>query len=562
MPFFDYLNLIEWVVALASLIGWLRFATFMSEDITQNLVDQPEIPWKLGSAGVAVVMLIVYIVMPNFWAGLAINFVITGTVVGLFWVLRVKTLGPSGHLFKGAIRSATGMSHRFEERKNARQVQLTYLKHDNTPMLLPPPQDPLAAGLGTADSMMIQAIERRAEVVDLSPGHEGYALSLITDGIPAVQPSVDRVSAEAAIQALKVLSGLSAEERRRPQTGKFRSRDPEGNTTTWTVRTSGSTAGEKVLLSVNEQGRWDLKVDQLGMSAEQLAEVKKLTTDTKGLVLVAAPKGQGRTATLYALMRQHDAFTNSVQTVETVPQTDIEGVTINRFEPKPGSDAIFSKLVQSVMLKDPNVLLVSQVPDTPTADLITKYAGDTVAEPHRVLTALPATDAFAALEMWLSMNANKANAANALRMIVAQRLVRILCPTCKIPYQPDEATMKRLNLPVGRNLQSFKANTEPIVDKKGRTMICPDCAGIGYRGRTGIFEVLAVTDEMKQAINGGANMNQVKLLARKNNMMLLVEHGIRKFAAGITTIHEVTRVMSEKPASQAANKSGASEAQK
>ncbi len=261
-------------------------------------------------------------------------------------------------------------------------------------------------------------------------------------------------------------------------------------------------------------------------------------------------------------MRQHDAFTNSVQTIETNPQTDAEGVTVNRFEPNPGSDSSFSKLVQSVMLKDPNILLVSQIPDTPTAELITKYAGETDSEGHRVLTAVPSNDAFSALEMWLSMNPNKANAANALRMIVAQRLVRILCPTCKIPYQPDEATMKRLNLPIGRNLQSFKANTEPIVDKKGRSMICPDCSGIGYRGRTGIFEVLTITDEMKQAITGGANMNQVKLLARKNNMMLLVEHGIRKFAAGITTIHEVTRVMAEKAPAQGAGKSGVADAQK
>ncbi len=293
MAFFDYLNLIEWLVALAGLLGWLRFATFISEDVTKNLVDQPEIPWKLGSVGIAVVMLIVYIVVPNFWAAIAINAVIAGTFIAVFWVVRVKALGPAGHLFKGALRSAAGMSHRFEERKNARQVQLTYLKHDNSPMLLPPPQDPLSAGLGTADSLMIQALERRAEVIDLAPGNEGYSLSLVTDGIPAVQPSVDRVAAEAAIQALKVLSGLSAEERRRPQVGRFRSKDPEGNATTWTVRTSGSTTGERVLLSANEQGKWDLRIEQLGMSAEQLAEVKKLTTDTKGLVLVAAPKGQG-----------------------------------------------------------------------------------------------------------------------------------------------------------------------------------------------------------------------------------------------------------------------------
>ncbi len=429
----DYINIIEWLVALASIIAWLRFATFMSDDVTKNLVDQPELPWKLGAAGVGLVMLVVYLVIPNFWAALVINAVVAGTVVGVFWSARVKALGPAGHLFKGAIRSAVSVTHRMEERKNARQVQLTYLRHDNTPMPLPSAQDPLAVGLGTADSLMIQALSRRAEVIDLAPGHEGYSLSLITDGIPAVQPSVDRVAAEAAIQALKVLSGLSAEERRRPQTGKFRSRDSEGSTTTWTVRTSGSTAGERVLLSANEQGQWDLKADQLGFTSEQLADVKKISEDTKGLIIVAAPKGQGRTTTLYALLRQHDAFTNSVQTLEVHPQTDIEGVTITRFEAKPGGDATFGKLLQSVMLKDPNVLLVSQVPDNQTAELITKYAGDFAGDAHRVLTALPANDTFAALEMWLSLNANKSHAANALRMIVAERLVRICARPARFP---------------------------------------------------------------------------------------------------------------------------------
>ena len=171
-------------------------------------------------------------------------------------------------------------------------------------------------------------------------------------------------------------------------------------------------------------------------------------------------------------------------------------------------------------------------------------------------------DTFSALEMWLAMNANKGEAAKALKAVIAQRLIRILCPTCKIPYQPDEATMKRLNLPVGRNMQSFKANTEPIVDRKGNKIICPDCAGIGFRGRTGIFEVLMVTDEIKHALATGAGINQIRVLA-KNNLLLLVEHGIRKFATGLTAIHEVTRVIStEKSGSPGGTKAGTKAAAK
>jgi type II secretory ATPase GspE/PulE/Tfp pilus assembly ATPase PilB-like protein len=559
----EYANVIYWVIALASLIAWARFATFMCADVSQNLVDQPELPWKLGSAGIFLLMLVVYLIMP-FWAALPTNFVIAGGVVGIFWYLRVKTLGPAGHLFRKAIQAAGQVSKGIEEYKNARQVQLTYLRHDNTPMMLPGAQDPLAVGLGTADAIVIQALMRRAETVDLAPAQNAYSLCMITDGVGMMQDPVDRVAAEGAIQALKVLAGLSAEERRRPQVGNFRSRDAEGNTTVWTVRTSGSTVGERVVLSANEKGQWDLPLDQLGMTSEQLGDIRKLVGDTKGLVLVCAPRGHGRSTTLYALLRQHDAFTNSVQTLEVNPQAEIEGVTVNKFDPRAGAEGSFTKLLQSITLKEPNILLVSQIPDAQTADLIARFAvaQEGVSEAHRVYSTLPSQDSFAALELWQSLNPNKRDAIAALRVIIAQRLVRILCPTCKIPYQPDEATLKRLNLPVGRNLQSFKANTEPMVDRKGNKFTCPDCAGIGFRGRTGIFEVLVVTDEIKKAVLAGANTNQIKALARKNNLVFLVEHGIRKFATGVTAINEVTRVMNPDRSSNPAGKSGVMPSQK
>ena len=135
---FDYVNLIYWLIALASLVAWARFATFLANDVSNNLIDQPELPWKLGTAAVFVLMLIMYIVpVPSFWVSFAVSALIAGGMIGAFWAVRVKTLGSKGHLFSGAIQSAVNVSKGMEERKNARQVQLTYLRHDNTPMPLP-----------------------------------------------------------------------------------------------------------------------------------------------------------------------------------------------------------------------------------------------------------------------------------------------------------------------------------------------------------------------------------------------------------------------------------------
>ncbi len=272
--------------------------------------------------------------------------------------------------------------------------------------------------------------------------------------------------------------------------------------------------------------------------------------DTKGVVLVAAPKLNGRTATMYSLVRTHDAFTNSVATLESTPQDELEGATQNRFDPRNPENS-YSKALQSILLKDPNVVLSQQCPDAATAEYIARYGVDN----HRVYVGVTAFDTMSALDAWLRIVTDKQAAVQSLRAIIAQRLVRLLCPTCKVSYQPDEATLRKFNLPVGRNLQSFKANTEPLVESRGNQFVCPDCGGIGYRGRTGIFEVLVVTDEIKQAIEGGANLQGVRAIARKNNMMVLVEHGFRKFAAGLTSIQEVSRVMTP---DKSANPSAAS----
>jgi type II secretory ATPase GspE/PulE/Tfp pilus assembly ATPase PilB-like protein len=394
---------------------------------------------------------------------------------------------------------------------------------------------------------MVAALNRRAELVELAPTDAGYSCMMITDGFPNPQPAQSRQTGEAAIQFFKALGGLSLEERRKPQVGMFKVRDAEGAATTWTVRTSGSTAGERVSLSANEKSQWEFKLDALGLSNEQLGEVKKLTEDTKGVVVVATPKGHGRTATLYALVRGHDAFTNSIYMLETNPQAEIEGVTSIKFEPT--GETSYSKALGSVFLKDPTIVMAADVVDAAAADQVVRYATE-----GRIYVGLSAVDSFAGMERWLSMATDREQAIATLRAVISERLVRMLCPTCKVPYHADEGTLKRLNLPIGKNIQSFKANTGPILDKKGNKIMCPDCGGSGFRGRTGIFEVLIVSDEMRKALNAGANVTQLKAIGRKQNMILLVEHGIRKFAAGITAINEVTRVVGEKPSTPAPKK--------
>jgi type II secretory ATPase GspE/PulE/Tfp pilus assembly ATPase PilB-like protein len=532
-----YINPVFWILSVGGLLAWSRFVMWLSIDV-ETLRHQSIPLWRGIAVGSLVVLALLWLVVPMFWVAFFLELAIAGGVVAWYWMVRVKERGAAGHLFAGTLQKASALSQNISYQKASRHITLTYFKADDSVMPLPAADDPMAQGLALADQLFSEAATKRAEGIDLVPKGESYEIRFLVDGVSYPQQSLEGNVAESIIQASKSLAGLAVEERRRPQQGTFKVRSQEGVTNSWTIRSSGTTLGERMNASANEKGRWHFGLDHIGLAADQLAVVKSIVADTKGVVIVAAPKLNGRTATMYSMVRSHDAFTNSVQTLESTPQDEMEGVTINRFDPR-NADSSYVKALQSVFLKDPNVVLSQQCPDALTAGAISKYG----AEDHRVYVGITAFDALASLDLWLRIVPDKHIGVQSLRAIIAQRLVRLLCPTCKIAYQPDEATLKKYNLPLGRNLQSFKANTEPLVDQRGNQYLCPDCGGVGYRGRTGIFEVLLVTDEMKEAILGGANLQGVRGLARKNNMMLLVEHGFRKFASGLTSIQEVARVM-------------------
>jgi general secretion pathway protein E len=552
-----FINPIYWLIAVAGTLAWARFTVFVGSDVHDRLQKQNELLWKLLPLGILLVMTFLWVLLPSFWLALPLNLLLCGGVVAWYWMIRVQELGPAGHLLSRAMMAMERTQKGMSERRAARAVMLTYIGQDEKPAPLPPPNDPQHAGMSYADQMLVQAMERRAGDIEFLPGAQGYDLRFVVDGVPVPQAPIPRNLAEPMIQGLKSLAGLSLEERRRPQEGAFKVRDAGGATTKWTVRSSGSTAGERLALAADEKNRWTFSLEQLGFSADQLAHVRQLAANNQGLVIVATPRGQGRTATLYTLLGMHDAFTNAVHSLETNPQAEIEGTTVHRFDPR-APEASYAKSLQSVFLKDPSIVLSAQCPDTASAEAIARFAIDE----HRVYVGMPAFDTMAALEIWLKLLPDRALAVKALRAIISERLVRLLCPTCKTPYQPDAATLKRLNLPVGRNLQSFKANTEGLRDPKGNLIACPDCAGIGYRGRTGIFEVLVLTDEMRKELIAGASLKQIQASARKNNMSLLVESGIRKFAAGLTSINEVLRVVTPEKGTSPSEASGVHPAQR
>lgn len=536
---FVYINPVFVGIAFLLTLAWVKFASWINGDLKQ-LTDQNLVAWQsalLGSVGLNTLL---WILVPNFAIALIANVLIIGGVFGYYYRVRTAQLGPPPNPLEMLSGKIGNTAQQRQVKKSASQLALSYLGKSGRLAPLPKTDDPAYNGVVLMDNLILQAMEARAQRIDLVPSEQAYDVIYTTDGVGYPQSGMQRSTAEPIIQSVKLITGLSLEERRRPQKGELVIQDAAHTRTPLVVRTSGTTAGEKLTLVMNNADNYKIPLDNLGLSSEQLAALREIAGDNQGLVIVASPPHMGRTTTLYALLGSHDAYTRAIQTLEVNPRVDFESITVTTFDPQ-AINASHSKTLQSIALKDPDVVLVGQCPDAATAEVMCKYA----ATEHRVYLGLRAgSDAPTIIDLWRKLLPDKELSAKPLRAIVCERLVRLLCPTCKIAYQPDSDTLSKLNLPVGRQIQAFRANTQPARDPKGNLIKCPDCASLGYRGVTGLFEVMVVTPEMREMIARGKSIEDIRNLARKNGMMMLVEHGIRKFALGITSIQEVLRVCS------------------
>jgi type II secretory ATPase GspE/PulE/Tfp pilus assembly ATPase PilB-like protein len=539
-----YVNIVWWVIAAAILVSWARLAVWMAKDVVY-LKTQSILRWQAILAGSVLALVLLWLFGGYWWLALPLSILLCGGLIFWYNTVRIAEMGPNGSLFRRINDSARNITEKVDQAKTQRQISLNYLNRHDQPVALPRSDDPLFAGLLVLDRFALQMIDRRVEIADFTSGREAIEARFAIDGLTSNEKAPTREEFEQLLGAVKTLAGLALDEKRKPQQGNFKVRDALGHFTTFTVRTSGSIAGEKLQLYSNEKGRWSFGLDALGLHETQLAKLKHIIHEPTGTVLVTAPPGHGQTVTLYAILRQHDAYQQSIQTVELKSHDDIEGVSINRVDLL-NQDTSFHKTVNSVFLKDPNVVMLQNVGDTQTVDLVNRNAAE-----RRIYIGMHAPDALAALQQWLKASSDKPAAIAGLRTIVAQRLVRVLCPTCRTPYQPDEATLRKLNLS-GKDLHAYDANTKGIKDAKGKRMFCPDCLSVGYRGRTGLFEILEIDDEMRQAILANQSTKQIMHIAKRHNMLTLVEHGILKFAGGTTAIAEVLRVVqpAEKPAAR------------
>ncbi|MCH7700402.1 MAG: Flp pilus assembly complex ATPase component TadA [Planctomycetes bacterium] len=404
-----------------------------------------------------------------------------------------------------------------------------------------PPEDPeeYQQYVATQD-FLYEMLWRRASDTDMLVGKQRVRIMYRIDGVATEAGNgVGVEDADRVLSYLKVVSGQNPNERRRPQSGKLQvALLGEGKPLDdLEVHTSGSTEGERLRLRLREAAALK-RIDQLGFAKPRLDKIKEMLGTTDGLILFSGGRQTGVTTTQYAVLKNHDAFMRNIYTLEARPLLEVENVTQNKHESR-NTDVSYARQLQTVLRRAPDVVMIGECPDRETAEIAVRAAGNG----KKIYLALQGKDCFDALERFRKLLNDSAALSRVLLGVTSQRLVRELCTACRQAYRPDPTILKKANLPVDKIEHFHRPPTEPILDKKGNEIICPKCQGTGYAGRSGVFELLAVDDEVAKLLAASAEMRQVKAQCRKNKMYYLQEEGLLKVIGGTTSMNEIIRAL-------------------
>jgi type II secretory ATPase GspE/PulE/Tfp pilus assembly ATPase PilB-like protein len=392
-------------------------------------------------------------------------------------------------------------------------------------------------GYKGALEMVYEAIQLRATDIHMEPTRAQMTVRYRIDGILQPADPFNRSMGDAVINIFKVLSNMDIMEKRKPQDGSF-SAQVEDRTVDFRVATAGSVAGEKLVMRIFDRKQQIMDLSQLGMREQIHEQVRGVVTQPHGLFLVCGPTGAGKSTTLYSSLNEIDRFQKNVITVENPVECQVPNVTQIEINPKAGKT--FASELRSILRQDPDVIMVGEIRDQETAEIACQ-ASQTG---HMVFSTLHANDSVTAIIRLLDLGVQPASMASALSGVLSQRLVRCLCPKCKVRYKPNPDSLRKLNLPVDKIKFLYRppGPEDQPPGKDGEAAVCSNCGGSGYRGRTGIFELLIINDRLRDLMRENPNVNAIKEEAIKTGMKYLQEDGLRQAIQGKTSIQELLRV--------------------
>jgi len=375
------------------------------------------------------------------------------------------------------------------------------------------------------DKLIHAGINSRASDIHLEPHSPEMRVRFRIDGILHDITTVPKDIEASLLSRIKVMADMNITEHRRPQDGHISLRINDKDYDLRIASTS-TIAGEKVVIRILDKTGMLLGLKELGLSAKDQEVFKSLISRPYGIILVTGPTGAGKTTTLYAVLNQIDTLTKNVVTIEDPVEYKLEG--INQTQVNPAADITFATGLRSILRQDPDIIMVGEIRDSDTANIAIHAA----LTGHLVLSTLHTNDAASAITRLIDMGVEPFLVSSALIGVVAQRLVRTVCPECKEQYQPGQGLLKELGL---ENYQ------DKIAFFRGRG--CGHCLQTAYRGRTGIFEVMKVSDKIRELILGKQPASRIKEICLQEGMTMLKDAAIEKVAHGITTTEEIKRAI-------------------
>ncbi len=537
-----YFNLLKLVPLVLVYLAWVRACAWVDADARK--FDQPTATWNPVMLGCGLLGLAVVWLLPWFWISFVVLLALFLVPVFVYATVRnegvddeQKVLTPR-HFRKVAERYlGLRPAEAAEEDKPIpiRFIGKSFNQTEEDQGRVARAEE--SKGYKAALEMVYEAIQARATDIHLEPTKEELTVRFRVDGILQPTPAFRRGMGDAVINIFKVLADLDITEKRKPQDGSF-SAEVEGRPVDFRVATAGSVAGEKLVMRILDRARQVVELEDLGMREKMRDGIAGIAGLPHGMLIVCGPTGAGKSTTLYACLNTIDRFQKNVITVENPVEYNIDNVTQIEVNPKAGKT--FATELRSILRQDPDVIMIGEVRDHETAEIACQAAQTG----HMVFSTLHANDTVTALGRLLDLGVQPFMVASAVSAILGQRLVRVLCPKCKVRYRPKPDLLRKANLPAEK-IEFFYRPPEPEElekDEDGDPVVCDRCGGSGYYGRTGVFELLVISDRIRDLVRENPNLNAIKQEAVKAGMKYLYEDGLRQVIEGTTSIQELLRV--------------------
>ncbi|HOT72424.1 MAG TPA: type II secretion system ATPase GspE [Anaerohalosphaeraceae bacterium] len=372
--------------------------------------------------------------------------------------------------------------------------------------------------------VLLKAIQDKASDIHFEPFENEFKMRYRIDGVLYEMVPPPKHIALALSSRIKVMANLDIAERRLPQDGRI----PlmvGGSPVDLRVSILPTMFGESVVLRILDRKQVDLRLDMLGLTERDVGIVRQLINKPNGILIVTGPTGSGKTTTLYSALKELNTIDSKIITTENPVEYDIDGLIQVQIRPEIG--LTFAKCLRSILRQDPDIVMVGEIRDLETAEISIQAS----LTGHLVFTTLHTNDAPSTIARLLDLGVETFLVTATLEGIIAQRLVRRICTNCKTEYQPTEEQLMELGLTA--------ADTAGKKFYYGRG--CDMCNNTGYRGRTGLFEIMTFDDEVRDLIMNHASTAVLREAARRKGMRTLRENGLELIYSGITTLDEVAR---------------------